>query len=344
MATVKATEHFKQYLYGRHFTVISDHQPLRWLMTVKDPAARLARWLITLESYSFTITYKPGNRHGNADGLSRWPLEDTMEDNDNEEYVICLLFKHFNPPQLALQLNAIFLWNNERLEDQQTDADIQWTLRLFEDDDDSPPQPSNAVQNELIRNYNQLRVVDNTLYFKDEDSLGRTRFRYVVPTQMRIKFVKMMHEDPFNGHLGYDKTLEKVRERFYWHRLARDVKNVVTHCNSCQRIKNTQRRTIPHLIPIKPSRPFQLVTMDFVTKLPKSTAGNTNILVICDHFTKWTIMHAMKDATAHSTAEKFIEYVCTYGIPESVLTDKGKNFQALLMEEIYLLLDVHQAL
>ena len=46
MAIVKAREHFKHYLYGKHFTVISDHQPLRWLLTVADPAARLARWLI----------------------------------------------------------------------------------------------------------------------------------------------------------------------------------------------------------------------------------------------------------------------------------------------------------
>ena len=45
LAVVKSIEHFKQFLYGQRFTVVTDHQPLQWLMTVKNPAARLARWI-----------------------------------------------------------------------------------------------------------------------------------------------------------------------------------------------------------------------------------------------------------------------------------------------------------
>ncbi|CAC5358979.1 Retrovirus-related Pol polyprotein from transposon 297,Retrovirus-related Pol polyprotein from transposon 412 [Mytilus coruscus] len=71
LAIVWAVDHFCQYLYGHKFTVITDHNPLRWLMTVKNPSGRLARWSLALQEYDLTIEYRSGKLHGNADGLSR---------------------------------------------------------------------------------------------------------------------------------------------------------------------------------------------------------------------------------------------------------------------------------
>ncbi|VDH93329.1 Hypothetical predicted protein [Mytilus galloprovincialis] len=61
----------RMYLYGHQFTVITDHNPLRWLMTIKNPSGRLARWSLALQEYDLTIEYRAGKLHGNADGLSR---------------------------------------------------------------------------------------------------------------------------------------------------------------------------------------------------------------------------------------------------------------------------------
>ena len=76
LAIVAACEHYKFYLYGKHFTIRSDHQPLKFLMTTSQPAARLARWLIRLEQFDFEIEYRKGASHGNADGVSRLSVED----------------------------------------------------------------------------------------------------------------------------------------------------------------------------------------------------------------------------------------------------------------------------
>jgi hypothetical protein len=64
-------EYFKQYLLGKAFLVRSDHQALHWLFSFKEPTGRVARWIEVMSAYDFSIEYRPGKRHGNADGMSR---------------------------------------------------------------------------------------------------------------------------------------------------------------------------------------------------------------------------------------------------------------------------------
>jgi len=63
--------YYKQYLYGRHFRVRSDHQALKWLFTLREPKSRIARWIEELSAFDFEVEYRPGSKHGNADSLSR---------------------------------------------------------------------------------------------------------------------------------------------------------------------------------------------------------------------------------------------------------------------------------
>ena len=67
-------ERYKHYLLGRHFLVRTDHQALKWLFTLKEPKGRIARWIEVLSAFDFSIEYRPGNRHGNADRMSRCHL------------------------------------------------------------------------------------------------------------------------------------------------------------------------------------------------------------------------------------------------------------------------------
>ena len=72
---------FHNYLFGRIFTLISDHKPLKHILGETQPvptlaSARLQRWALILGAYSYTIKYKPGQQNSNADALSRLPLSD----------------------------------------------------------------------------------------------------------------------------------------------------------------------------------------------------------------------------------------------------------------------------
>ncbi|KAL7301957.1 hypothetical protein TKK_0005548 [Trichogramma kaykai] len=74
LAIVFAVQHFRSYLYGRKFTIVTDHKPLVWLHNLKSPTSRLARWKEKLRDYDYEIVHKPGRVNANADVLSRNPV------------------------------------------------------------------------------------------------------------------------------------------------------------------------------------------------------------------------------------------------------------------------------
>ena len=74
LAVVHFIEYYKHYLLGKEFLVRTDHQALRWLFSLKEPKNRVARWIESLSAFNFSIEYRPGNKHGNADALSRCPV------------------------------------------------------------------------------------------------------------------------------------------------------------------------------------------------------------------------------------------------------------------------------
>jgi len=73
-------------MYGKRFTIVTDHKPLTWVFSVKDPSSRLLRWRLKLEEYDYQIIYKPGVRNTNADALSRITMArvNHVEKNNSE--------------------------------------------------------------------------------------------------------------------------------------------------------------------------------------------------------------------------------------------------------------------
>jgi transposase InsO family protein len=83
-------ERYKHYLLGRKFLVRSDHQALKWLFTLKEPKGRIARWIQAMSPFDFTVEYRRGKQHGNADAMSRCPnVRDCQCPADKMEELIC---------------------------------------------------------------------------------------------------------------------------------------------------------------------------------------------------------------------------------------------------------------
>ena len=73
LAIVWSVNHWRPYLLGKAFDIVTDHQSLTWLQELKEPKGRLARWILALQEYVFEINHRPGKQHSNSDTLSRFP-------------------------------------------------------------------------------------------------------------------------------------------------------------------------------------------------------------------------------------------------------------------------------
>ncbi|GJP78818.1 hypothetical protein CLOP_g9086 [Closterium sp. NIES-67] len=141
--------------------------------------------------------------------------------------------------------------------------------------------------------------------------------------------IQEAHDSNFSGHYGIDKTAKLLSRNYYWPDLPTDVQQYVTSCATCQRMKSSRLRPAGLLQLLEPpSRPWQQVTMDFVTGLPAGPSGNDAILVVVDRLTKMAHFAACKTTiTAEQTAKLFLtNIVRLYSIPSAIISDRDPRF------------------
>ena len=96
LALILGVRKFHQYLYGRTFTLQTDHKPLMTILGQKTgiltlAVARMQRWPLILSAYSYTIEYRKASENANADALSRLPVKVAEPDMDNETFICSFL-------------------------------------------------------------------------------------------------------------------------------------------------------------------------------------------------------------------------------------------------------------
>lgn len=163
----------------------------------------------------------------------------------------------------------------------------------------------------------------------------------VVPKVLHGEVLSELHEGPFGGHLGMEKTLGKVKERFYWPGHFSDVQKWCNTCAVCAMRKTPVPRPKAKLCNISVGSPMELVAMDILGPLPETAAGNSNILVVGDYFTKWMEAYPIPNQEATTIASKLVnEFICHFSVPRQLHSDQGSQFESKVITEICKLLHI----
>ncbi|CAF1036487.1 unnamed protein product [Brachionus calyciflorus] len=157
-----------------------------------------------------------------------------------------------------------------------------------------------------------------------------------------IRSVKENPDEPLGGHLGFDKTFEKLRLFFYWPNYREHMEDYLRKCETCAIVLAPHSYTKQPFIPIRADRPFQQKTWDSLGLLPTSGDGFVYILVIICHFSKYVEMFRLKSQVSEELAKCLISVVCRHSVPEAALSDRGTNFQSELIDQLIEMLDIHR--
>ncbi|XP_076465997.1 uncharacterized protein LOC143297483 [Babylonia areolata] len=163
-----------------------------------------------------------------------------------------------------------------------------------------------------------------------------------VPRPLSSTVLRLGHEAPMSGHLGFRRTQQRIFPHFYWPGMCGDIKCFVLSCNRCQ--KTVSKGQVPRVPLVKMplmTEPFSRVAVDIVGPIaPASESGCRYILTMVDYATRYPEAVPLKDITSESVAEALFNMWTRTGIPSEVLTDRGTQFTSLVMQEVYRLLSV----
>ena len=175
---------------------------------------------------------------------------------------------------------------------------------------------------------------------RDDGLLVTFDGRFYVPADrdMQRKLLYEVHDAPTGGHLGQRKTLHKLQSMCYWPGMQRDVEDYVQGCVVCGAVKPSQQVPAGLLQPLPiPHRPWEVISMDFVTSLPRTRDYHNAVLsVICKFSKQAHLIATTTEVTALKTAKLLIDRVFKlHGLPTAIVSDRDPRFTASVWKEVF---------
>lgn len=180
---------------------------------------------------------------------------------------------------------------------------------------------------------------NNILYRLTTISTGQEpvlNTQVVIPQNLKKTILQHSHDHLLAGHLAVTKMLTHMRKSYFWKNMTSDIKAYVSSCPTCLATKKPTHPFHPELTPHAiTTQPFEMVTMDFVGPLVKTTSANRYICVLVDSYSRYSIIWPSRTLTAPEIAKQFFERViCKHGCPKRLQTDNGSTFTSDLFKAL----------
>lgn len=300
LAVTWACERLEQFLLGMSFHIQTDHKPLTVILETKEInklSNRLQRFRMRLLKFNYKIFHVPGKSFAIPDALSRAPLqcgqmdEDVQLKDNNDIYINAVV----------RQVSAELCSEDHIRNKQNDDPEICKVMKYI---CDGWPQKSDTTPT-YFKFRDDLKIVNNILLYKD---------RIVIPSSLRRWCLETIHE----GHFGIVRCLAKAKETVWWPGINQHIKDRVEKCEVCLQHRQTN---VEPMIPAEiPSRPWEMIGADL------AMYKGTTYIVARDYYSKYPEIRKLKHVTSKDIIEFFRDIFARHGIPDTVRTDNGRQF------------------
>lgn len=386
LAIFYAIMHFKPYIYGTNFLVRTDHKPLVYLFSLKNPSQRLLRIRLELEEYKFDIEYIKGSQNVVADALSRMSFDEIRDCNQNAAQV-CVTTRSMNKKQSS---------ENETKKIKDNENDKLTIMNVYEDNNYSFTRKipklvitKNVLQARINRKivfefnlcntardeklslgkfFSQLQMkasehkmclfqlpIDSTIFEKcaieefkivGQKMLNNVKIvltpaiKCIKNEQERRDILESFHCHELNGgHCGRNKLYAKIRSKYFWKGMSKDIVNLVRKCEKCQFNKITVHTKEKMKITYTPQKAFDVVIVDTIGPIKRfGTVNEYAVTIICD-LTKHLTIIPIPNGLAQTVAKAIFEnFILTFGVMKTIRTDLGTEYNCDLFKELSRLL------
>lgn len=363
LAIVWATKYFRPYLFGRKFKIVTDHKPLQWVMSLKEPNSRLTRWRLKLSEYNFTIIYKQGKFNTNADALSR--IEINHEDvssiavNPSEKPPSLTgsttLTAHTSTEDPILEipisdepLNKFYrqvslvvvgdlqkrptvtkpFENRVKTTIQVSESNLESDVITAIKENVNPKVKTGIIIHPPLAMYHIIPIIQSNFSSSALNMvLTKKETENVKDYIKQQEIIRNYHQGKTN-HRGITECYLAVSHRYYWPKMKESIAKFINECNVCGQAKydrNPTRQEFSIVPP--PTKPFEIVHLDLFT------AEHEKFLTIVDAFSKYAQAYHLRDGTAISVVQALLTFCTHHGIPYTIITDQGPEFTNALFSE-----------
>ena len=302
LSLVFALEKFHQFIYGRKFTLVTDHKPLKYLLgpctgIPHMAASRMQRWAIKMLKYNYDIEYRDTRKHANADALSRLPTETPSITNLDPITVFAMNqikelpvtaddIKKYTAKDPLLSLVTDILFNGH------TEGSVY-------------------SDNPHLKPY-----IQNITEFSIEQGCIMRGNKIVIPQQLQPQVLSELHE----GHCGMVAMKSIARSYIWWPGIDHDIEMMVRSCYECKMVQNNPAKSPLHLWEW-PNGKWERIHIDYAGPIK-----GLMYLVVVDAYIKWPEVILRQSTTTKSTVNALRTLFAQHGLPKVIVSDNATNF------------------
>ena len=355
------TDHFRDYLtYAPMVEVYTDNNPLVYVLSSGKLNATGQRWVNELADFNLEIHYKPGKDNVDADFFSRFPSgfpenkEEFSQTHTNPE-VQAVFSGAANQNRggeawlCATNASGVLEQQEGTMLDLRTGSKERIDMLYAQDHDaticavkqmkvtDTKTATNNQDINRLLKEWNKLRIDKRGLLIRETVGLKQI----VMPTSMKWIVYQELHEKM--GHLGHERVYQLAKERVYWPRMESAIQYYISHQCPCVVRKKPHIQKSATMGTVTSNSPLDLIGIDFL-HLDVCSGGYEYLLVITDHFTRYSQAYPTRNKSSKTAAQKlYNDFVTKFGSPRRLLHDQGREFENNLFAELNKLMGINKS-